>query len=262
MAQNPPLLKIENLVKSFSDNSVEVPVLDGISFELKIGEIVAILGPSGCGKTTLLNLIAGLDKDYQGSIHINKKNISSFGERLGYIFQDDTLLPWRSALKNAMLGAEINGGIKDFHHELVADLFRRFGLEEFIDHYPAQLSGGMRQRVSIIQALVLDPGLLLMDEPFSAVDYYNKLTIEDTLHSFLKEKNKSALLVTHDIEEAVAMSDRVLILSSRPATIIEEITVDFGIDRALLPPSKARGHKLSSSYYQSIWENLKESVIS
>ncbi len=252
-----PLLELNRVSRSFPHEEETISVLHDISFKLHPGEVVSFVGPSGCGKTTLLNMIAGLDRDYSGEIQLHNGTTE---QALGYIFQEDALLPWRKAWSNALLGAEVNGGIEKKHTDLATQLMQRFSLSGFENHYPSQLSGGMRQRLAIIQTLVLDPELLLLDEPFSAVDYYNKLTLEDTLYSFLKEKNKAAILVTHDLEEAVALSDRIFVFSSRPATITSEITVDFGIARHDLPPSAARGMEQASHYYNLIWQQLKDTL--
>ncbi len=253
-----PLLELNKVSRSFPHEEETISVLCDISFKLHPGEVVSLVGPSGCGKTTLLNMIAGLDRDYSGEIRLHNGTTEGNSQALGYIFQEDALLPWRKAWENALLGAEVNGGVEEKHTDLATQLMQRFGLNGFEKHYPSQLSGGMRQRLAIIQTLVLDPELLLLDEPFSAVDYYNKLTLEDTLYSFLKEKNKAAILVTHDLEEAVALSDRILVFSSRPATITKEITVDFGIARRDLPPSAARGVEQFGHYYNLIWQQLKD----
>ena len=255
-----PLLELENVSRSFPQANGELPVLRNVSFSLYPGEVLSLVGPSGCGKTTLLNLIAGLDKDHEGTIELNNTASNGKQRALGYIFQEDALLPWRNAIRNALLGAEVNGGVEEKHIKLAGELMQRFSLAGFEKHYPSQLSGGMRQRLAIIQTLVLDPRLLLLDEPFSAVDYYNKLTLEDTLYRFLKEKNKAAILVTHDLEEAVALSDRILLFSARPARIIREIAVDFGVARSQLPPSAARGAERFSHFYNMIWQELKDTI--
>ncbi len=258
MANPQAVLSVHNVRKSFFSDSGENEVLADVSFSLFSGEVLALVGPSGCGKSTLLNIIAGLDTDFHGKISYGGS--AGTPHKMGYIFQQDALLPWRRAWDNALLGAEVNGGIRPNHIETAAQLMSLFGLAGFEKHYPSQLSGGMRQRLAIIQSLVMDPHLLLLDEPFSAVDYYNKLTLEDILHRFLKEKNKAAILVTHDLDEAVALADRILLYSPAPSRVIKEIFVDFGLERSQLPPSLARGQSRFSDYHAMLWQKIKGNV--
>jgi NitT/TauT family transport system ATP-binding protein len=207
-------------------------------------EIAAILGASGCGKSTLLNLIAGLLKANSGTIDLPG--------RIGYIFQDDALFPWRTVQKNLMLAAEINNS--DSSPERIAQYLRTFHLkEEILKQYPSELSGGMRQRVSIIQSLMFNPELLLLDEPFSALDFYTKLSLESEFYQLVKERGKAAILVTHDIEEAIAMSDRVLIMG-KDGTLTRQFKIDLGDERL---PENARGSARFAELYNSIWSELR-----
>lgn len=238
--------------------------MGAISFALAPGEIVCILGPSGCGKTTLLNLIAGLLQPTSGSIHFSNEPIkpsrSQLQERtrarIGYIFQQDVLLPWRTVRSNLMLANDLRKSTID--QKALDQYLRTFHLEtSILDRYPSQLSGGMRQRVGIIQALMFDPEILLLDEPFSALDFYTKLRLESEFHSLARSSRKGTLLVTHDIDEAIAMGDRV-ILMDRNGKMAKEIAVDLGGDE--VSPDKARGHDSFSGYYNDIFSHLEASM--
>jgi NitT/TauT family transport system ATP-binding protein len=218
------------------------------------GEIVCILGASGCGKSTLLNLIAGLLQPSSGKI-----DITSDGEnhrRIGYIFQQDALLPWRTVEANLMLAAELTSDISRASAlKLVSQYLLTFNLSEnILKQYPADLSGGMRQRVSIIQSLMFNPTLFLLDEPFSALDFFTKLKLEGEFYQLIKEKNKAAILVTHDIEESVAMADRVLLMS-QDGTFTREFVIDLGEGKR--SPETARGNTRFAEYYRDIWSELK-----
>ena len=202
-------IEFKNVCKSFYSLKGETHVLQNMNFTIKKGEIVAIVGPSGCGKSTLLNLISGLIKPDQGTIQISKK--------VGYMFQKDNLLEWRTVYKNITLGPEIKKIKVDNKH--IDTLLEKYGLSEFKFHYPKELSGGMRQRVALLRTLVLDPDILLLDEPFSSLDYQTKITVQDDIYKIIKETQKTTILVTHDITEAIAMANRVLVLTKRPSTI-------------------------------------------
>ena len=198
-----------NVNKSFYSLKEETVVLNQISFDVKKGEIVAIVGPSGCGKSTLLNLISGLIQPDSGKIEINGK--------VGYMFQKDHLFEWRTVYKNITLGPEI-AKIK-IEPEKIDQILKKYGLYDFKNHYPKELSGGMRQRVALLRTLALDPDILLLDEPFSSLDYQTKITVQDDIYKIIKDAQKTTLLVTHDITEAIAMADRVIVLTKRPSTI-------------------------------------------
>ena len=189
-----------NVNKSFYSLKEETVVLNQISFDVKKGEIVAIVGPSGCGKSTLLNLISGLIQPDSGKIEINGK--------VGYMFQKDHLFEWRTVYKNITLGPEI-AKIK-IEPEKIDQILKKYGLYDFKNHYPKELSGGMRQRVALLRTLALDPDILLLDEPFSSLDYQTKITVQDDIYKIIKDAQKTTLLVTHDITEAIAMADRVI----------------------------------------------------
>ena len=253
-----PVLKVRDVCLSYHTLSGETPALSHISFDLMPGEFLSIVGPSGCGKSTLLNLIAGLLTPEHGSITLGGRPVSSGSAAVGYMLQKDHLLEWRSIYKNILLGLEIR---KELTPEKLAHaeaLLQTYGLDRFRDARPSQLSGGMRQRAALIRTLVLEPELLLLDEPFSALDYQTRLNVIDDIGKILKSSGKPAILVTHDISEAISMADRVLILSARPATVRKIIDIDLDIsDRTPLSSRNAPDFK---KYFNIIWKELNENA--
>ena len=202
-----------------------------MSFNLGEGEIISIVGPSGCGKTTLLNLICGLLPPSAGSVLWHGRELSGVPPRIGYMLQKDLLLPWRTASQNVMLGLEVKRTGRRERRALALNFLERLGLAEFADYYPSALSGGMRQRVALARTLASDPEVLLLDEPFSALDFQTKILIERDTVRLIRGERRSLLLITHDIEEAVSVSDRVIVLSHRPCTIVSQHEVDLPGDR-------------------------------
>ena len=209
-------VKIENLYKSFDTSEGKLEVLRGISLEIKEGEFVSVVGPSGCGKTTLLRLVGGLEKPSSGKIIIDGKPPNPSLHRLGFVFQEDSLFPWRTVWENIKFGREVRGMEGE---ERVKELVEMVGLRGFENCYPHQLSGGMKQRVAIARALAVDPDLLLMDEPFANLDAQTRWILHQDLTKIWEEVRKTILFVTHNVEEAVYLSDRVIVLTSRPARI-------------------------------------------
>ena len=234
-----------NVNKSFYSLKEETVVLNQISFDVKKGEIVAIVGPSGCGKSTLLNLISGLIQPDSGKIEINGK--------VGYMFQKDHLFEWRTVYKNITLGPEI-AKIK-IEPEKIDQILKKYGLYDYKNHYPKELSGGMRQRVALLRTLALDADILLLDEPFSSLDYQTKITVQDDIYKIIKDAQKTTLLVTHDITEAIAMADRVIVLTKRPSTIkaIYDIELDLKEEKT---PLLSRNSPKFKEYFNLIWEAL------
>ncbi|MBY0358092.1 MAG: ABC transporter ATP-binding protein [Candidatus Obscuribacterales bacterium] len=225
-----------------------------LSLSVGKNEIVSILGASGCGKSTLLNLIAGLLLAQTGKIELSESDKSK--QKIGYIFQHDPLFPWQNVEKNLQLSLKLGKApSKEWIDKHIEQYFKLFHLDkQVLKKFPQELSGGMRQRVSIIQALLFNPQLLLLDEPFSALDFYTKLCLEDEFFQLVKEQNKAALLVTHDIEEAIAMSDRILIMSKN-GSFSNEFILDFATESRL--PSTVRSSSKFAQYYGQIWSELK-----
>jgi NitT/TauT family transport system ATP-binding protein len=259
--QNDPVVAVSNL--SFSYAGREQPVIQNLSLTLQKTEIVSILGASGCGKTTLLNLIAGLLGPFQGEIKFSADSLPLTKERsktaaIGYIFQQDALLPWRTVEGNISLAKDLGKmGDAGALGSRTSQYLQKFHLsEDVLRKYPSQLSGGMRQRVSIIQALMFEPRLLLLDEPFSALDFYTKISLEREFCELVKSEHQSAILVTHDIDEAIAMSDRVIIMD-KGGQLRREYQIDLsekGIARA---PEAVRGTPEFANLYKLIWSELK-----
>jgi NitT/TauT family transport system ATP-binding protein len=245
---------------SFSYNPAASPctwTVSNLSLSVRQGEIVCILGASGCGKSTLLNLIAGLLSPQSGRLNLSSS--SAAGNHIGYIFQQDALLPWRTVSANLALVADLQGQqVRSKTKELLPRYMRIFNLnDEILGKFPSQLSGGMRQRVSIIQALLFDPLLLLLDEPFSALDFYTKLKLESEFCRLVSEQKKSAILVTHDIDEAIAMADRVFIMNSQ-GQLGHEFIIDLA--QSERSPETARGTPKFAEYYGNIWSELKSVI--
>ncbi|RTL40317.1 MAG: ABC transporter ATP-binding protein [Candidatus Melainabacteria bacterium] len=250
-SNRPTLLAISELSFAFENHSKSV--IERLSLAVNEGEIVSILGRSGCGKSTLLNLIAGLMAPQRGQIKIAAD--SSVKTKIGYIFQQDALLPWRTVAANLNLAREIGGIDKATFDQRRAEFFSSFHLEESImKNYPSQLSGGMKQRVSIIQTLLFNPDLLLLDEPFSALDFYTRLSLETEFYNLARTKGITVLLVTHDIEEAIALSDRIILLGNG-GEIRSEIQIDFGDCRE---PELVRALPSFGNYFRIIWDRFKE----
>lgn len=255
MSEPDTLLNIDGLSFNFGAAST----VKDLTLSVKRGEIVCILGASGCGKTTVLNLIAGLLKPQSGSIsRPGNNNGSKDDNKTGYIFQADALFPWRTVEANLHLARDLGKGVKKNEAvQAIQNYLSLFHLSgEVLKKYPGELSGGMRQRVSIIQALMFDPELLLLDEPFSALDYYTKLSLESEFYQLVKEKGKAAVMVTHDIEEAVAMADRAFLMSD--GKLAREFVIRDGKQET--KPENARGSADFAGHYNAIWNELKASV--
>ena len=208
------LLSIKNLNKVYYSKKDEIEAIKDITFDLQKGEFISIVGPSGCGKSTLLNILTGMDHKTKGKVVFNNSNI-----KLGYMLQSDSMLPWKKVIDNALLGLEIKKEKTKENITYVKNLFKKYGLEEFMNKYPNELSGGMRQRVALIRTLALKPDILILDEPFSKLDYQSRLKVSDDVYKIIKNEGKTALMVTHDLAEAISISDRVIVLSKRPCEI-------------------------------------------
>ena len=253
-----PLLEVRDVSLSYHSISGETNALSHISFDLLPGEFLAVVGPSGCGKSTLLNLICGLLAAEEGSILMEGTPIQRGTSRIGYMLQKDHLLEWRSVYKNVLLGLEIRKEVTKEKLAYIDQMLETYGLDKFRDSRPSQLSVGMRQRAALIRTLALKPDLLLLDEPFSALDYQTRLNVSDDIGKILKQEHKPAILVTHDIAEAISMADRILILSCRPATVVKIVPVRLDIeDRTPLSSRNAPNFK---SYFNLIWKELNKNA--
>ena len=250
-----PVLTLSDINYSYHELSGETKALENISFTVNPGEFIAIVGPSGCGKSTLLSIIAGLLIPKEGNISLNGAPIASAKSRIGYMLQKDHLFEWRTVLSNVLLGLEIRKNVTAETQGKALDLLKTYGLEEFSNAKPSQLSGGMRQRAALIRTLVLEPDLLLLDEPFSALDYQTRLAVADDIWKIIKQEQKTAILVTHDLSEAVSMADRILVLSTRPGRLIKDVNISFE-DLESPSPMNRRNAKEFKSYFNLIWKEL------
>ena len=241
------ILVLKNLKKCFHFDEGMTIALDGIDLDIYKDEFVSIVGPSGCGKSTILSILAGLINKTDGDIIIDDNT------SIGYMLQTDSLFPWRTILDNCLIGLEVNGLKNEENISYVISLLEKYGLGDFLDKYPDNLSGGMRQRVALIRTLALKPDILLLDEPMSALDYQSRLSISDDIYKIIKNEKKTAIMVTHDIAEAVSMSDRVIVLTKRPGVIksIYEIVLE---NRST--PTNNRKSNEFSKYYDVLWRDL------
>ena len=235
-----PVLTLDHVSYSYHTPSGETPALKDVSFSVRPGSFTSIAGPSGCGKSTLLSLIAGLIAPEKGCIRFYKSDAMPAAARIGYMLQHDTLLEWRTIYKNIL--------------QELDEMLRNYGLAAFASARPSELSGGMRQRAALIRTLVLEPDILLLDEPFSALDYQTRLEVSDDIFRIIKEQEKTALLVTHDISEAIAMGEQVIVLSSRPAGIKNVFDIHLSVDKRT--PFSSRTAPEFSAYFHQIWKEL------
>ena len=249
-----PILELRNINYSYHTPEGETKALAGISFSLSPGEFTAVVGPSGCGKSTLLSLIAGLMVPESGEIFLNGKPLTENASDIGYMLQHDHLFEWRTVYRNILLGAEINRSLDAGTKKKADALLEQYGLKPFARAKPSQLSGGMRQRAALIRTLLLDPELLLLDEPFSALDYQTRLTVSDDIGQIIRRSGKTALLVTHDLSEAVSLADRVIVLSKRPATVLCIVPVSFNLENDT--PLNRRNAPEFKTYFNQIWKEL------
>ena len=250
-------VEVKNIYMNYHTLTAETIALMDISFTVENGEFVSIVGPSGCGKSTLLNIISGLIKPSSGEIYIDGEIQNGYSEKLGYMFQKDQLFEWLTVLENVSLGLKIKKKLNDESKKKLEKLLKNYNLWDFKDHYPRQLSGGMRQRVALIRTLALDPEVLLLDEPFSALDYQTRLNVSDEIFEIIKREGKTALMLTHDISEALSMSSRVIVLSKRPAVLKKIVQVSF--EDSNLTPLKCREQKGFRIYFNDIWKEMDSS---
>lgn len=248
-----PLLTLDNIKYSYHTPGGETKALDHISFRVKRGEFISLIGPSGCGKSTILSLLSGELKPDSGQIIQNTNSPL----QIGYMLQHDHLFEWRTIYKNILLGTEFHKVSLANAKALAEEYMRKYKLWDFRNAYPEELSGGMRQRASLIRTLMLNPTLLLLDEPFSALDYQNRLCVSGDIVRIIREEKKTAVLVTHDLSEAITLSDRILILSERPAHVKKEMLIDFTKEERD-NPLYLLGTEKYVFYFQELWKELYE----
>ena len=239
------VLKFERVEMRYHTKNGETVAVKDLSFSVKQGEFLAVVGPSGCGKTTLLSLAAGLLKPSAGKIE-------NGGVTFGYMLQKDELFPWRTIEKNVFLPLEIQRRNTPERRQKVLSLAEKYGLKDFLKSFPRELSGGMRQRAALIRTLAAEPDVLLLDEPFSALDYQTRLNVCDDVYRIIKSEKKTAVLITHDISEAVSVADEAIVLSRRPATLVAEYALPFGEET----PLKRRENPAFSLWFERLWKDL------
>jgi NitT/TauT family transport system ATP-binding protein len=247
-------LTIKDIHHTYFTKASATTALSEISLQVEEGEFVSFLGPSGCGKTTLLSIIAGLIKPTQGTILLENKPITGLKNQIGYMLQQDYLFPWKTIEENILIGLKLSNQLNEETKKATIDLLYQMGLSGIEKQLPKQLSGGMRQRAALVRTLATEPKLLMLDEPFSALDYQTKLKLEDLVSNTLDSFGKTAILVTHDIGEAIAMSDRIVLFSPSPGRIHKVFEMPDELRN--LSPFNARNHEVFSSIFQRIWKEL------
>ena len=240
------VLTINNISKNYYTLKEEIKAIDNITLDIKKGEFISIVGPSGCGKSTLLSILNKQEKQTTG-------NINYYNNSIGYMLQEDALFDWLNVLDNCLLGLKINKQLSIENKEYVLKLLCKYGLKDFIYSYPNSLSGGMRQRVALIRTLALNPDILLMDEPFSALDYQSRINISNDIYNILKSEKKTLVLVTHDISEAITICDKIVVLTNRPAKIKNIYNIKYEKD---MTPIEKRNTDTFNKYYDLIWKDI------
>lgn len=245
------LVQIKNLNKIYESSDGNVIALNNINFDIHKNEFLTIIGSSGCGKSTILNILDGIDKDYNGKIILDKDI------KIGYMLQEDALFEWLTVEENALLGLKILKKLNKETKNYTINLLDKYGLKDFKDKYPKSLSGGMRQRVALIRTLAIKPDILLMDEPFSALDYQTRLQVSDDVYRIIKEENTTVVMVSHDLAESISMSDRIIVLSKRPGKVKKIYTITLTNKST---PIENRKAKEFAYYYDALWKDLDKNV--
>jgi NitT/TauT family transport system ATP-binding protein len=248
------VVEVHNVGMKYQSLNGEITAIENITLSVQDGEFVSIVGPSGCGKSTLLSIISGLLPSSSGTVLLLGEKVTGTSPKIGYMLQKDHLFDWRTILQNVMLGLEIRKAVTPKAKEQAHRLLETYGLFEFKNKFPNQLSGGMRQRVALIRTLVTNPQILLLDEAFSALDYQTRLAVNDDIYSIIKRENKTAILVTHDIGESISMADRVVVLSKRPGTVKTIYDIDLRMQNRT--PLSSREAPEFQHYFQRIWKEL------
>ncbi len=247
-----PILSLENISYSYHNLKGETPALSKISFQVTEGEFLAFVGPSGCGKSTLLSIIAGLLEPESGSLSFDTAST------VGYMLQHDHLFEWRTIYQNVLLGLELNKNMTKENIDFVVQLLQDYGLYAFKDKKPSELSGGMRQRAALIRTMAIKPDLLLLDEPFSALDFQTRMTVSADIGNIIRNTGKTAILITHDLSEAITLADRVIVLSKRPATTKYELLIHYDIERT--SPLSIRNTDVYQTYFNLLWKELSDDL--
>ncbi len=247
------IVQLDNVDLTYQAPDGEIEALRGLNLGILDREFVSIVGPSGCGKSTLLSVIAGLEPPSSGTAYVDNDPVTAPSPKIGYMPQKDQLFPWRTIWSNVTLGLEIQHRNTAERQHHVRELLKRYGLIDFIHKTPSQLSGGMRQRCALIRTLATDPRILLLDEPFSALDYQTRLSVSADIYAIIRQEHKTALLVTHDISESISLSDRIIVLSQRPASVKAIFNLEELKD---IPPLERRDHPAFRTYFNSIWKEL------
>ncbi|MFD1395336.1 ABC transporter ATP-binding protein [Kroppenstedtia eburnea] len=250
-----PIIEALHVTKAYLNREDEIQALEPVSFKIRPGEFVSLVGSSGCGKSTVLSLVAGLIQPTEGEVRIAGEKVESPNRRVSYMLQSDCLLDWRTVEENIALGLEFRGMDDKKTRKQAHFLLEELGLEHTAKRFPSQLSGGMRQRVALVRTLAVQPEILLLDEPFSAVDYQNKLHLEELLIRALGTRSMTVLLVTHDLEEALAMSDRILVMGGRPGKIRRTLKVPEELRSA--SPLEARGASSFRPLFEVLWKEME-----
>ena len=248
------IVDVQKVGMKYQSLNGEINAIEEISFTVDKGEYVSLVGPSGCGKSTLLSIISGLLKATQGRVIIDGEIVAKTTDKVGYMLQKDYLFDWRTIYQNVILGLEVRKILTPENKSYALELLKTYGLYDFKDKYPSQLSGGMRQRAALIRTLAVKPEILLLDEAFSALDYQTRLAVTEDIYSIIKSENKTAIMVTHDIAESISMSDRVIVLSKRPAVVNSIHSIDF--DCPMRTPLKCREAPNFHNYFNDIWKEL------
>lgn len=248
-------IQVEHIFMNYHSLKSETKAIKDIDFSINSGDFVSIVGPSGCGKSTILNIIAGLIKPSSGQIYLEGKKVKNFTEKIGYMFQKDQLFEWLTVWDNVTLALKIQHKLSSENKSKVQILLENYKLQDFINYHPSELSGGMRQKVALIRTLAQNPEVLLLDEPFSALDYQSRLKVSDEIAEIIKSENKTVIMVTHDISEAIAMSERVIVLSKRPANIKKDIQISF--ENKGISSIERREEPEFREYFNIIWKELE-----
>src|SRR3954452_9789796 len=255
---NAPAIELSGVSKRFRspDGSIFTALAD-VDLTVEPGQFCAVVGPSGCGKSTTLTLVSGLEPASEGTVKVHGREVKAIGEDVGFVFQADALLPWKSVLDNVSAGPIFRGAAKQDTHERARDWLRRVGLAQFADHHPHQLSGGMRKRVALAQSLINEPDILMMDEPFSALDVQTRAIMSNELLMLWEQSRPSVLFVTHDLEEAIARADRVVVMTAGPGTVQERYDIDLPRPRQV--PEIGFDARFIA-LYEEIWNTLRDEV--